>query len=56
MTAKDAILSSDAGEPLFSTPVECVRMRRGFMRAFGLNEDGLHRGTVTNSAVIVARA
>jgi hypothetical protein len=46
-------LSSDAGEPLFPNSVECMRMMRGFMRAFGLNEEELERVTVTNPAAIV---
>jgi hypothetical protein len=49
-----AILSSDAGEPLFPNSVECMRMMRGFMRAFGLKEDEIHRVSVVNPAAIVA--
>ena len=49
-----AILSSDAGEPLFPNSVECICMMRGFMRAFGLNEDEIHRVSVVNPAAIVA--
>jgi hypothetical protein len=30
-----------------------MRMMRGFMRAFGLNEEELERVTVTNPAAIV---
>ena len=29
-------LSSDAGEPLFPNSVECMRLMRAYMRAFGL--------------------
>ena len=31
-------LSSDAGEPLFPDSVEAMRLVRGYMEAFGLNE------------------
>jgi hypothetical protein len=49
-----AILSSDAGEPLFPNSVEAMRLMRGFMRAFGLNEDEIHRVSVENPAAIVS--
>jgi Family of unknown function (DUF6282) len=49
-----AILSSDAGEPLFPNSVECMRLMRGYMRAFGLNEDEIYRVTVENPAAIVS--
>jgi hypothetical protein len=32
-------LSSDAGEPLFPHSVECMRLIRGYMEAFGLSAD-----------------
>ena len=43
-------LSSDAGEPLFPNSVECMRLMRGYMRAFGLTEDELKLVTTTNPA------
>jgi hypothetical protein len=49
-----AILSSDAGEPLFPNSVECMRLMRGYMRAFGLNEEEIHRVSVENPAAIVS--
>jgi hypothetical protein len=48
-----AILSSDASEPLFPNSVECTRLMRRFMRAFGLSDDDLYRVTMINPAVIV---
>ena len=54
MGVERAILSSDAGEPLFPNSVECMRLMRDFMRALGLQEDEVHRATVTNPAAIVA--
>ena len=41
-------LSSDAGEPLFPDPVECMRLIRGYMEAFGLDRDELHRVSTAN--------
>jgi len=35
-------LSSDAGEPLFPDSVEAMRLVRGYMEAFGLNQDELY--------------
>lgn len=52
---KEAILSSDAGEPLFPNAIACMRMMRGFMRAFGLNKVDSYGVTVNSPAVIVAR-
>jgi len=49
-----AILSSDAGEPLFPDSVECMHLMRGYMRGFGLNEAELYRVTVTDPQAIVA--
>lgn len=46
-------LSSDAGEPLFPHSVECMRLIRGYMEAFGLNRDELYRVSTTNPAWIV---
>jgi hypothetical protein len=43
-------LSSDAGEPLFPNSVECMRLMRGYMRAFGLTEDELKLMTTTTPA------
>ncbi len=40
------MLSSDAGEPLFPNSVECMRLIRGYMEAFGLS--ALELATVCN--------
>jgi hypothetical protein len=49
-------LSSDAGEPLFPNSVECIRLIRGYMRAFGLSEDEVRQVSVINPARIVGAA
>jgi hypothetical protein len=49
-------LSSDAGEPLFPNTVECIRLIRGHMRAFGLEEDVIQKISATNPAKIVGLA
>jgi hypothetical protein len=41
-------LSSDAGEPLFPNSVECMRLMRAYMRAFGLTPEEIHQVTVAN--------
>jgi len=46
-------LSSDAGEPLFPNTVECIRLIRGYMRAFGLTEDEIHLVSEVNPAKII---
>ena len=46
-------LSSDAGEPLFPNSVECMRLMRAYMRAFGLTAAEIHRMTVTNPRAIL---
>jgi hypothetical protein len=46
-------LSSDAGEPLFPNSVECMRLIRGYMRAFGLTEDEVHLVTKVNPARVL---
>jgi hypothetical protein len=48
-------LSSDAGEPLFPHTVECMRLIRGYMAAFGLTEDELRTVSITNPARIVGK-
>ena len=48
-------LSSDAGEPLFPHTVECMRLVRSYMAAFGLNEDELRAVSVTNPARVVGK-
>ena len=48
-------LSSDAGEPLFPHPVECMRLIRSYMAAFGLGEDELRTVSSTNPARIVGK-
>jgi len=46
-------LSSDAGEPLFPHSVECMRLVRGYMEAFGLSTAELHTVCCDNPAKIV---
>ncbi len=46
-------LSSDAGEPLFPNSVECMRLIRAYMEAFGLNAGELRTVSVDNPARIV---
>jgi hypothetical protein len=41
--------SSDAGEPLFPDSVEAMRLVRGYMEAFGLNQDELLYGVHAES-------
>jgi hypothetical protein len=45
-------LSSDAGEPLFPNSVECMRMMRAYMRAYGLTDDEVRLVSTTNPAFI----
>jgi hypothetical protein len=49
-------LSSDAGEPLFPNSVECMRLIRGHMRAFGLSDPEIHEISAINPARIVGMA
>jgi hypothetical protein len=49
-------LSSDAGEPLFPDSVEAMRLVRGYMEAFGLNEDELYTVCTRNPAKVVGLA
>jgi hypothetical protein len=46
-------LSSDAGEPLFPHTVECMRLIRSYMAAFGLSEDELRTVSIINPARLV---
>ena len=46
-------LSSDAGEPLFPDSVEAMRLVRGYMEAFGLNQDELYTVCTRNPGKIV---
>lgn len=46
-------LSSDAGEPLFPHSVECMRLVRGYMEAFGLDGAELTTVCTTNPSKIV---
>ena len=46
-------LSSDAGEPLFPNSVECMRLIRGYMRAFGLTDDEVHLVSEANPARVM---
>jgi len=41
-------LSSDAGEPLFPNSVECMRLVRAYMRAFGCTTGEVERMSVAN--------
>src|SRR5262249_1169285 len=45
-------LSSDAGEPLFPDSVEAMRLVRGYMEAFGLNQDELYTVCTRNPAKV----
>ena len=49
-------LSSDAGEPLFPHTVECMRLIRGYMAAFGMNAEELRLMTVTKPAQLLGVA
>jgi hypothetical protein len=49
-------LSSDAGEPLFPNSVECMRLMRAYMRAFGLTAEEVHQVTVTNPRYLLGLA
>jgi hypothetical protein len=49
-------LSSDAGEPLFPHTVECMRLIRGYMEAFGLSTDELRTVCTLNPSRIVGLA
>jgi hypothetical protein len=49
-------LSSDAGEPLFPDSVEAMRLVRGYMEAFGLNQDELYTVCTRNPARVVGLA
>lgn len=46
-------LSSDAGEPLFPDSVEAMRLIRGYMEAFGLNQEELYTVCTKNPAKVV---
>jgi len=46
-------LSSDAGEPLFPDSVEAMRLVRGYMEAFGLNQEELYTVCTRNPAKVV---
>jgi hypothetical protein len=49
-------LSSDAGEPLFPNTVECIRLMRGYMRAFGLTDEEIHQVSEVNPAKVIGAA
>ena len=49
-------LSSDAGEPLFPDSVEAMRLVRGYMEAFGLDQDELYTVCTKNPAKVVGLA
>jgi hypothetical protein len=53
---KHFTLSSDAGEPLFPDSVEAMRLVRGYMEAFGLNQDELYTVCTKNPAKVVGLA
>jgi hypothetical protein len=46
-------LSSDAGEPLFPDSVEAMRLVRGYMEAFGLDQEELYTVCTKNPAKVV---
>ncbi len=46
-------LSSDAGEPLFPDSVEAMRLVRGYMEAFGLNQEELYTVCTRNPSRVV---
>ncbi len=46
-------LSSDAGEPLFPHSVECMRLIRGYMEAFGLSSAELETVCCSNPAALM---
>lgn len=46
-------LSSDAGDPLFPHSIECMRLIRGYMEAFGLNQDELYKVCTRNPGRVV---
>jgi hypothetical protein len=46
-------LSSDAGDPLFPDSVESMRLIRGYMEAFGLDQDELYAVCTKNPARVV---
>ncbi len=43
----------DAGEPLFPNSVECMRLIRGYMEAFGLDRDELYQVCTVNPGKVV---
>ena len=47
------LLSSDAGEPLFPNSVECIRLIRAYMQAFGLCEKEIQRVSCVNPGALV---
>lgn len=49
-------LSSDAGEPLFPDSVEAMRLVRGYMEAFGLDQQELYTVCTKNPAKVVGLA
>jgi len=49
-------LSSDAGEPLFPNTVECMRLIRGYMRAFGLTDEEVQLVSEVNPAKVLGAA
>jgi hypothetical protein len=48
-------LSSDAGEPLFPNSVECIRLVRHYMAAFGLTADELKTVSTVNPSKVLAK-
>ena len=46
-------LSSDAGEPLFPNSVECMRLMRAYMEAFGLSREEITLVSEINPAAVV---
>lgn len=50
---KQVTLSSDAGEPLFPNSVECMRLIRSYMGAFGLNDEELDIVCIHNPSRVI---
>ncbi len=47
------ILSSDGGDPLFPNSVECIRLIRAYMQAFGLSDKEIHQVSTVNPGTVV---
>lgn len=47
------LLSSDAGEPLFPDSVECMRLMRAYVEAFGLSSEQAYQMSTSNPAKLL---